>query len=74
MQTKHLFVLIHIRNKGEAGVIRLNPPVKWFYGPFQGDAFGPFFIIMFRVCHAVLSVNCSLVVTCWERANHLALL
>ena len=25
-------------------------------------------------CHAVLSVHCSLVVTCWERANLLALL
>ena len=30
-------------------------------------------LLMFRVCHAVLSVHCSLVVTCWERANLLAL-
>ena len=29
---------------------------------------------MFHVCHAVLSVDCSLVVTCWERAGFLALL
>ena len=29
---------------------------------------------MFYVCHAVLSVNSSLVVTCWERDNLLALL
>ena len=29
--------------------------------------------VMFRVCHA-LSVHCTLVVTCWERANLLALL
>ena len=29
---------------------------------------------MFRVCHAFLPVHCSLVVTCWERANLLALL
>ena len=29
---------------------------------------------MFRVCHALLSVHCSLVVTCWERVNFLALL
>ena len=29
---------------------------------------------MFRVCHAFLSVHCSPVVTCWERADHLALL
>ena len=33
-----------------------------------------FLLFMFRVCHAVLSVHCSLVVTCWERANLLALL
>ena len=26
------------------------------------------------VCHAFLSVHCSLVVTCWERADPLALL
>ena len=29
---------------------------------------------MFHVCHAVLPVNCSLVVTCWERADLLALM
>ena len=29
---------------------------------------------MFHVCHAFLSVHCSLVVTCWERADLLALL
>ena len=29
---------------------------------------------MFHVCRAFLSVHCSLVVTCWERADLLALL
>ena len=29
---------------------------------------------MFRVCHAFLPVHCSLVVTCWQRADLLALL
>ena len=29
---------------------------------------------MFRVCYAFLSVHCSVVVTCWERVNLLALL
>ena len=29
---------------------------------------------MFRVGHAFLAVHCSLVVTCWERANLLVLL
>ena len=33
----------------------------------------PFLLFMFRVCHAVLSVHCRLFVTCWERANLLAL-
>ena len=31
-------------------------------------------LFVFRVCHAVLSVPCGLVVSCWERANLLALL
>ena len=31
------------------------------------------FTLMFRVYQAFLSVHCSLVVTCWERANLLAL-
>ena len=29
---------------------------------------------MFCVCHVFLSIHCSLVVTCWERADLLALL
>ena len=29
---------------------------------------------MFRVCHAVLSVYCSLVITCWQRAYLLVLM
>ena len=33
-----------------------------------------FLLFMFRVRHAFLSVHCSLVVTCWERASLLALL
>ena len=35
---------------------------------------GSFLLSMFRVCRAFLSVQCSLVVTCWERADILALL
>ena len=34
----------------------------------------PFLLFIFRVCHAVLSVRCSIVVTSWERADPLALL
>ena len=32
------------------------------------------FVFCVGLCHAVLSVYCSLVVTCWERADLLALL
>ena len=36
---------------------------------------GSFLLLMFRVCHAILSsIYCSLVVTCMERADPLALL
>ena len=35
---------------------------------------GSFLLFMLRDSHAVLSVHCSLVVTCWERADLLALL
>ena len=35
---------------------------------------GSFLLFVFHVCHAVFSVPCSLVVTCWERADLLALL
>ena len=31
-------------------------------------------LFIFRVCHVFLSVHSSLVVTCWERADFLALL
>ena len=31
-------------------------------------------LFAFNVCHAALSVPCRLVVTCWERADLLALL
>ena len=35
---------------------------------------GSFLLFVCSVCHAVLSVPCSLVVTCWERDDLLALL
>ena len=31
-------------------------------------------LFVFHVCHAVMSVPCSLVVTCWEKADLLSLL
>ena len=54
------------------GLYRLNPPVKHI---LLAASFVYYFLFfMFRVCHAFLSVHYSLVVTCWERANLLALL
>ena len=35
---------------------------------------GSFLLFMVRVCHLDLSVHCSLEVTCWEKADLLALL
>ena len=35
---------------------------------------GSFLLFMFHVCHAFLSVHCSLMVTCWEKAYLFALL
>ena len=35
---------------------------------------GSFLLFVFRVCHLFLSARCSLVVTCWEMADLLALL
>ena len=35
---------------------------------------GSFLLFKFHVCRAYLSVHCSFVFTCWERANLLALL
>ena len=35
---------------------------------------GSFLLFMFHACHTVVSVHCSLVITCWERAGFLALL
>ena len=55
-----------------------SPPViflltvpRWFF-----LLFGPFcyFCFVLVVCHIVLSVPCSLVVICWERADPLTLL
>ena len=43
---------------------------------FSGQTFfcGSFLLFLFRVSHTFLSVHCSLMVTCWERADLLALL
>ena len=78
MQTKHLYVLIHILTKGDVGA-----PLNWFkssskifYWPFQGGTSFVdllcFFCIVFAM-HLYASVYMCLVVTCWGRAELLAL-
>ena len=78
MQTKHLYVLIHIWTKGEVGapLNQIKPSSKIFYWPFQGGTslveLLCFSCIVFAM-HLYASVHMCLVVTCWERADLLAL-
>ena len=64
MRTKPLFVLIHNIFKGEVGTIKflLTVPRMFFFC-------GSFLMFIYRVFYAFLSVHCSIVVTCWKRAN-----
>ena len=70
MRTKHVSVLIHIRNKGEVGTV--NP--EMFLLTSKVVLLFVAFSCYSCFCHTVLSVPCSLAVTCLERADHLALL
>ena len=78
MQNKHLCVLIHIRNNGEVGTVKHVKPSSGFLTE-RSKAWlfcGSFWLYVFRVCHChtVLSVLCTLVVTCCEMADLLTLL
>ena len=70
-------ILVHIRIKGEVSAVKLglSSPVKYFLltGPRRYFFPGSFVLYLSRVCHALGSVPCCLVVTCWERADLLAL-
>ena len=76
MQTKYLCVLIHIWTKGEVGT-PLNwfkPSSKIFYWLFQGGtSFVHLFFCLVFAMPLYASVYKCLVVTCWERADLLAL-
>ena len=65
MRNKNLFVLIHIRNMGKVGA---GPQVNIYFTDRSKALLllWIFFIIAFHVSHAVLSVPCSLVVTCYD--------
>ena len=78
MRTKHLCVLIHIKNKdGVATVKHFKPSSNYITDCSKGVLlFRILLLFVFRVClcRAILSVPCSLVVTCGEIAELLALL
>ena len=70
-----IFVLIIIRTKDEVGTIKLVEAFQLFLLPVARLCFvcGSLLLILFCVCHAFLSVHCSLVVICWESIGLFAL-
>ena len=76
-QTSMCKRMIHIRTKrGWRPETCLSPPVKIVLLIIPRRCFfcRSFLLFIFRVCHALLSVHFSLVVTCWEWADLLVLL
>ena len=60
--------------EGGGGLIRLNPQdCVYNHLPLYCFFCGSFVLVMYCVSHAFVSVYCCLVVTCWERADLLAL-
>ena len=52
--------------KPSSKIFLLTVPRRYFFC-------GSFVLFMSCVCHAFTSVHCCLVITCWERADLLAL-
>ena len=67
VQTKHLFVLIHFRIKGEAGTDKHVWVLQFFLLTIPRQCFfcRSFLLFVSHVSYAVLSVPCSHMVTCW---------
>ena len=63
MWTKHLFVLIHNRNKGEVG----SPSVKDSYWPFQGSA--SFVNHFCYLCFVSVMLSCLIIADLWSTAG-----
>ena len=78
MRTKHLFVLINTRTDSENSSVKYFKPSSDFVADCSKAVLllSIIFVIMFHVylCFAALSVPYSLMVTCLERADLLALL
>ena len=68
MQTKHLFVLIYNRNKGEVGTIKLlKLSSKMFYQPFQGSSC---FVDHFcYLCYMYVMLSCLFIAALWSLAG-----
>ena len=64
MRMEHIFVLIHIRNKGEVVNVNMFKPFNIFTDYLNVCSLLSFFLFVFHVCHGVLSNLCNLVVTC----------
>ena len=62
MQTKHLCVLIHIRTKGEVGIVKhgLSPPVKIFFSDRSNAMFLLWIIFVIYVSCFSCFLVCSL--------------
>ena len=74
MRTKQICVLIRISNMGEVGNLvppnMSKPASNFLTGRSKAVLFcGSILLFVFCLCHTVLSVSCSLVVTCWERPD-----
>ena len=75
MHTGHICVLIHSWTYGEVGAVKpVKPSSKIFLLTVPRRYFfcGSFVLFVSCVSYAFASVNCCLVVNCWERANLLA--
>ena len=76
MQAGHLCVLVYIWTKGEVGAVGPVWALKWgIFTDRSRTCFfcGSFVFLMSCVSHSFASVHCCLVVSCWERADLLAL-
>ena len=65
----HANIYIYIRNQCYNGTVKLvKPSSNCLTDRSKAALLLCFFLVCFCLCHTVLSVSCSLVGTCWERA------
>ena len=70
MRAKHLFVLINIRNKVNVVPSNMFKPSSNFLTDHSKAVLLLWILIVICAsCHTILSVHCSLMVTCWKRAD-----